>query len=112
MLLGKKNKKAFETIARGYLWAAGGFFGAAFLLGAIAAVNFNFFWTNFHHLFFSNNLWILDPSTDVLIQMMPTQLFYDCVIQILIIFVAAVILLAAISGAYLATRSKNRVKKA
>lgn len=31
--------------------------------------------TTFHHLFFRNDLWLLDPDTDLMIQMMPAPFF-------------------------------------
>ncbi|MHB1314867.1 MAG: TIGR01906 family membrane protein [Christensenellales bacterium] len=105
------RKKALHTITRSYLWAAVGFFGAVLVLGIIAAVNFSFFWTNFHQLFFTNDLWILDPATDVLIRMMPSKLFLDIVTRILTRFAAAILLLAAVSAGYLLVKRKKRNSK-
>ena len=31
--------------------------------------------TTFHHIFFRNDLWLLNPETDLMIQMMPTPFF-------------------------------------
>ena len=60
------------------------------LIGLIIFItaDFNTFWTTFHHIFFAgNDLWILDPSTDVMIRMLPSELFMDLVIRILISFI-------------------------
>ena len=49
--------------------------------------DFNAFWTTFHHIFFpGNDLWLLDPSTDWMIRMLPGNLFMDLVIRILVTF--------------------------
>lgn len=56
----------------------------AFIL-IFCLIDFDGFWTNFHHVFFPNNdLWLLDPSTDILIMMVPSQFFYDLCISIIV----------------------------
>lgn len=56
-----------------------------FLLFAL--IDFDSFWRNFHEIFFTNDLWLLDPRTDILIMMVPLQFFYDLVMRIVITFV-------------------------
>lgn len=49
------------------------------LAGAIllmTLVDFSSAFEKFHKIFFTNDLWILDPRTDVLIQMLP-QIFFE-----------------------------------
>lgn len=41
----------------------------------ISLTDFNKAFIKFHHLFFTNDLWILDPRTDTLIQMLPEPFF-------------------------------------
>lgn len=57
-------------------------------------IDFDGFWTNFHHVFFPNNdLWLLDPRTDILIMMVPGQFFFDLCISIIlsiIVFLALI----------------------
>ena len=53
----------------------------------------------FHHIFFNNDLWILDPATDNLINIVPQGFFMDMAIRIFIIFsgiTAMVIIIGAI----------------
>lgn len=57
-----------------------------------AALDFNGFWTILHHIMFSNDLWYLDPQTDILINMMTGELFFHLVMKIAIF--AVVILVA------------------
>ena len=47
-------------------------------------IDFNRFWFFFHELIFTNDLWLLDPSTDLLINLVPEELFYSLVFQIII----------------------------
>ncbi len=47
-----------------------------------AAADFSTFWVSFHELFFTNDLWLLDPAKSVLINMVPAQFFYDLVMRI------------------------------
>lgn len=59
------------------------------LIGIFCLIDFNTFWIGFHHVFFPNNdLWLLDPRTDILIMMVPEQFFFDlCISIVLSIFV-------------------------
>ncbi len=49
--------------------------------------NFNKYFTIFHHIFFTNDLWLLDPKTDLLIQMLPEDFFMTMAIRIVVFFV-------------------------
>ncbi len=57
------------------------------LLAAIAfyaLIDFNAFWTSFHKVFFTNDLWLLNPATDRMIVMYQLNFFYDMVFNIFI----------------------------
>lgn len=63
-------------------WALGGMVLILVLgLGAVF-IDFSAAFIQFHHIFFTNDLWLLDPSTDVLIQMLPEVFFRDITIMI------------------------------
>lgn len=49
-----------------------------------AVIDFNTFWTNFHLIFFRNDLWLLNPNTDRLIMMVPLDFFISLVTRIII----------------------------
>ena len=73
-----------------------GLLGVTVVLGAIlmaiglyAIVDFDTFWTQFHHVFFTNDLWLLDPRTDNLINLVPTGFFIDLIVTIVTGFVVA-----------------------
>lgn len=49
----------------------------------IILVDFDAFWLQFHQLIFRNDLWLLDPRTDLLILLVPEAFFRAMVQQIL-----------------------------
>ncbi len=62
--------------------------------------------TSFHHVFFTNDLWLLNPQTDLLINMYPLEFFNDMAIKIIMYF--AVQLAAAASlGYFIAKKEKG-----
>ena len=46
-------------------------------LGLVALSGFDQAFEQFHHIAFSNNLWLLDPATDHLIQMFPEGFWFN-----------------------------------
>lgn len=58
------------------------------LLGVWIMADFNGFWTTFHQLFFTNDLWLLNPATDRMINLFPEAFFSHLVIRILLWFLA------------------------
>lgn len=52
------------------------------LFGLGSLLDFSRLFLMFHFMSFSNDLWLLDPRTDRLIQLFPTGFFYDAALQI------------------------------
>ncbi len=52
------------------------------VLGGMFALDFNTNFVKFHLLFFDNDLWILNPNTDLLINMVPEAYFYGVIMLI------------------------------
>lgn len=57
-----------------------------------ACVDFNFVFIRFHQIFFDNDLWMFDPSSDYMIRMLPEGLFFDAFLRIGAIFSALTVL--------------------
>ncbi len=75
--LGMKGRRA-DSMKRIFMYtgiAILAFTAASFVLSRY----FEFFFIKFHQLFFSNNLWLLNPATDKLIVLFPEQFFIDFV---------------------------------
>ncbi len=53
----------------------------------VVSINFNFFFTVFHKIFFNNNKWLFDPNVDPIINILPKELFALCAGTIVIICV-------------------------
>ena len=79
---GKLSKVLPKTIFFGTLL----FFGAAAFLGLVISTDFSKYFIVFHHIFFDNDLWILDPSVDMLINIVPEGFFRDTAARIIITY--------------------------
>ena len=56
------------------------------MLAGWAYVDFDAFWTTFHKLAFRNDLWLLNPATDLMINLFPSQFFSSMVFRIVGMF--------------------------
>lgn len=64
-----------KCAAWGALIGAGMFFLPLIAIGIWAAADFSAAFTAMHHLLFSNDLWLMDPRTDLMIRMLPQRFF-------------------------------------
>ena len=90
-----------RDIRRGAIWAAGvlAVFLAAMALWGI--FDFDSLFTAFHRLLFTNELWLLNPETDLLIRICPESMFAAMAAIIggaEIVFIGICILLTSIGG--------------
>ena len=83
------------------------FFGLIAALAAIISTDFTKYFIMFHHIFFSNDLWILDPSTDMLINIVPEGFFMDTAGRIAFTFGSLSLILFAVCLA-LTLKHKHR----
>ena len=86
-----------KILPKSFLIGEGSFMAVVGIFGGLIATDFNKYFTIFHELFFDNDLWILDPETDLLIRMLPEGFFYDMVIRISVIFIVLLVSLLFIS---------------
>jgi len=77
------------------------FFIASFVVvgvvGIMFASDFNKYFTIFHELFFDNDLWLLDPKTDILINMVPEIFFFQTSMLVITGFVLLIVLILTLS---------------
>lgn len=78
-----------RVLPRAYELSTGIFLGVTALLAIVISTDFTKYFTIFHELFFDNDLWLLDPDTDLLINMLPEGFFVDMAARIGIIFAIA-----------------------
>ncbi len=101
-IFAKKKRDVF----RGYTLSNYIFLAIFAMIAFYAATDFTNFWTSFHHVFFTNDLWLLDPTTDNLILMVPEQFFFDLVFRIVGWFVGICAVLYLVS-LYLSKRQRK-----
>lgn len=106
ILLVRRDRLRFAS--KCYLTAFGIFAVFLVAVGGWAMLDFEGFWDGVHPLFFNNDLWLLNPETDVLIQMVPYQFFYDLVMRIIRLFLACALIPLALSAGYLIYRTVRR----
>ena len=81
------------------------------LLGIGAYLDFNKYFTYFHYIFFTNDLWLLNPDTDLLIQMLPEDLFSSMAISIGVSFLTYVATIQGIGYAVVKKGRENSEKR-
>ena len=65
--------------------------GIAAALALWAVLDFEGFFTTFHRIAFRNDLWLLNPGTDLLIRLMPEGMFIDLGVKGLTAFAAGML---------------------
>jgi len=85
IFLRESRKKFAAGIVAGFA-AVAAVFLAVLLWGL---VNFDGLFITFHKVLFNNDGWLLDPKTDMLIRLMPTQFFVSMGVRVLLAIAAA-----------------------
>ena len=76
------------------------------VLGILLLLDFNKYFTYFHLIFFTNELWLLDPATDLMIQMLPEEFFFGMAKKIGLSFFLYLAIIQVI-GFLIIRRDKN-----
>ncbi|MBQ9328425.1 MAG: TIGR01906 family membrane protein [Solobacterium sp.] len=79
------RKSLFTVLHDGWITGVGMVVLLIVFIAIWALADFNAFWTNFHLLFFDNDLWLLDPRTSIMINLFPGSFFFDLVLRIIVI---------------------------
>lgn len=58
--------------------------GFVLVLLLLSLFDFNWLFLKFHEIVFTNDLWLLDPSTDNLIKLLPEEVFFDILKRLII----------------------------
>jgi len=82
---------------------------AAIAFAVMVSTDFQKYFIGFHNVFFTNDLWILNPETDVLIQMLPLEFFIEAVKRTIYAFVIQYALVLGFTFA--ALRRHQRIMK-
>lgn len=89
------QKRSFITrLSKGLLLGAVSTLALFAFMGIWALIDFDSIFLAFHHISFSNDLWLLDPSRDYLIMLFPEEFFMDATF----ILVGSTVLETAVIG--------------
>lgn len=91
MIYQKQKKPMMELLsdlASSYLQVSFCLGVGALMLVLWAVIDFTSFWVGFHKLFFTNDLWMLNPATSIMINMFPEEFFAGMVLRISVTFIA------------------------
>lgn len=83
------------------------FFAVLAVLAGIISTDFNKYFIMFHHIFFNNDLWMLNPATDLLINIVPEGFFMDTAMRIAATYGVSVLAVFAICLIILYYRRKK-----
>ena len=84
-----------HAVPRALCIGTGAFFAAALVIAGIISTDFSKYFIVFHHIFFNNDLWLLDPATDMLINIVPEPFFMDTALRIGLTYGAMVLVFFA-----------------
>jgi len=101
--LWRYKKSILQSIRAGSIL----FFAVIASIGFFAFLDFNRAFTIFHELLFTNDLWLLNPETDIMIQMLPLDFFMGIGLKIAIIYIVYLILSFVITSVLIRKRFNN-----
>ena len=92
------HREFFASLSRWLRWCALAWGSAIAVVVAIAVIDFNWIFTQFHLLSFANDLWQLDPLRHYLLLLFPERFFLEATLFIVILTIVEFI------GLYVGTR--------
>jgi len=99
-----QKKDGWKAAMQCWRAAAFGLLNVFVVLGVTIAVSFNRAFTLFHEIFFSNDLWILDPRVDLLVNIVPTPFFTDIALLIGVVYASLLLMMGTFAAAMLRSR--------
>lgn len=81
-----KYKNIKTILSKGFVSVSTVIICISIILICIIQTDFTKYFTIFHEIFFNNDLWLLNPKTDLLINIVPEPFFIDTAIRIAVIF--------------------------
>ncbi len=95
-----ERKLLLSYLSKGFLTMCGTLAMALTFFGIWVITDFTSFWTWFHTLFFDNDLWLLDPRTSFMINMLPEIIFNQLVVSISLFLCIVLLPILFFSGYY------------
>ncbi len=95
------GERSGRTLAKETLAAVGAGALVGVAVGIVALVGFDGAWNQLHEILFTNDLWLLDPRTDRLIQMFPETFWAEATFIVVGMALAEAVVLVGAAGGYL-----------
>jgi len=95
------GERSVHQLARSTLIGVGVGLAVVVAIGGFALTGFDRAWTTFHEIAFRNDLWLLDPDTDRLIQMFPEEFWAEMTFIVAALTVTEVVVLVLASAFYM-----------
>ncbi len=99
--------KMSRVLPRAVCIGTGVFFAVICIGAAVVSTDFNKYFIIFHHIFFTNDLWLLDPEVDLLINIVPEPFFVDIAALIAIIFGVCILIIFGVCLAFIITGNRK-----
>jgi integral membrane protein (TIGR01906 family) len=103
------RKRAVRELARGWIVTVSVLGALLAALGIYFATNFDQAWTQFHHVFFTNDLWLLSPDEALIQMLLP---LFDGIVQAVIITAAVALAFITALAAFALIVIRKRGSKA
>lgn len=98
LMIATKGKRVIRSSCKSFLISETMMLCLGLTLGLfILSGNFDVFWIKFHQIVFTNDLWLLDPRTDRLINLVPEHFFYNLCMRALAVFMTGSIVLSGLA---------------
>lgn len=95
------GERSARGLAKETLAAVGVGAALGLAVGILAIVGFDSAWERMHEIIFTNDFWLLDPTTDRLIQMFPETFWQEATFIVVGLALGEAVVLIAVAGAYL-----------
>lgn len=95
-----------KILPKSFIVGLSGFIGILMVFAVLCISDFTKYFTIFHEIFFDNDLWLLDPRTDLMIRMLPEGFFADMVMRIGSIFISLLVVFL-VGSIYLLKKQRN-----
>ena len=107
LLLAAVKAPMRRLLPKAFLWTVGILMAVVLALVIWAAIDFNTLFTYFHLIFFDNDLWLFDPATDLMINVLVEGFFMDMALRIVLIFGGMLVIASGLCVGVLAAGCKK-----
>ena len=102
-----KRKEAFIRLSKDLVLACIIGVLPIILLAILMKIDFYKYFTEFHQLFFTNDLWLMDMSRDRLVNIFPEEFFLDTAFTIVGLYICQLVVIAAVAFRFIFTTKKR-----